>query len=175
MFSRDEFDLGKMRLVEHHIETGEAAPVKLPPWHIPLAFADEDCRELEKLRRRGVIQPSTSPWAAPLVMVQKCCGPLQMCLDYHQINAVTRDVAYPIPHAQDCLDAVAGATLILTMDIMAAYHQVPVAQEDILETAFIMKYGLYEFKTMPFGLKLPHRLIRGYWNWHCLGCSGLHI
>ena len=79
----DEFDLGKTHLVEHHIETGDAAPVKLPPQHIPLAFADEDCKGLEKLKGRGVIQPSTSPWAAPLVMVWKCCGALQMCLDYH--------------------------------------------------------------------------------------------
>ena len=69
------------------------------------------------------------------------------------INAVTRYVAYPIPHTQDCLDAVAGATLFLTMDITAAYHQIPVAKEDILKTTFITKYGLYEFKTMPFGLK----------------------
>ena len=60
---------------------------------------------------------------------------------------------YPIPHAQDCLDAVAGAILFLTMDITAAYHQIPVAKEDIAKTAFITKYGLYEFKTMPFGLQ----------------------
>ena len=153
VFSRDEFDLGKTHLVEHHIETGEAAPVKLPPWHIPLVFAYEDHRELEKLKRRGVIQPLTSPWAAPLVMVQKCCRVPQMCLDYCRLNAVTRDVVYPIPHTQDCLDAVAGATLFLTMDIMAAYHQIPVAKEDIPKMAFITKYGLYEFKTMPFGLK----------------------
>ena len=153
VFSRDEFDLGKMHLMEHHIETGEAAPVKVPPWHIPLAFADEDCREVEKLKRRGVIQPSTSPWAAPLVMVQKHCEVPQMCLDYCRLNAVTRDVAYPIPHTQDCLDVVAGATLFSTMDITAAYHQIPVAKEDILTTAFITKYGLYELKTMPFGLK----------------------
>ena len=45
-------------------------------WHIPLDFADEDCRELEKLKRRGVIQPLTSPWAAPLVIVWKHCGAL---------------------------------------------------------------------------------------------------
>ena len=153
VFSRDEFDLGKTHLVEHHIETGDVAPVKLPPWCIPWTFADEDCKELEKLKRRGVIQPSTSPWAAPLVMVQKCCGAPQMCLDYHQLNAVTKDVAYPIPHTQDCLDAVAEATLFSTMDITAAYHQIPVAKEDIAKTAFITKYGLYEFKTMPFGLK----------------------
>ena len=83
VFSRDEFYLGKTHLVEHHIETEDAAPMKLPPQCIPLAFADEDHKELEKLKRRGVIQPSTSPWAAPLVMVQKCCGTPQICLDYH--------------------------------------------------------------------------------------------
>ena len=86
-------------------------------------------------------------------MVQKCCGVLQICLDYCQLNAVTRYVAYPIPHTQDCLDAVAGTTLFLTKDITGPYHQIPVAKEDILETAFITKYGLYELKTMPFGLK----------------------
>ena len=153
VFSRDEFDLGKTHLVEHHIETGDAALVKLPPQHIPLVFADEDCKELEKLNKRGVIQPSTSLWAAPFVMVQKCCGAPRMCLDYHQLNAVTKDVAYPIPHTQDCLDAVAGATLFPAMDITAAYHQILVAKEDIPKTAFITKYGLYEFKTMPFSLK----------------------
>ena len=66
---------------------------------------------------------------------------------------VTRDVAYTIPHTQDCLDVVAGATLFSTMDITAAYHQIPVAKEDILKMAFITKYALYEFRTMPFGLK----------------------
>ena len=64
VFSKNEYGLGKAHLVDHHIETGDAAPVKYPPRHIPLAFADEDCKELEKLKKRGVIQPSTSPWAA---------------------------------------------------------------------------------------------------------------
>ena len=120
--------------------------MNLPPRCIPLAFADEDCKELEKLKKREVIQPSTLPWATPLVMVWKCCRAMRMCLDYHRLNAVTKDVAYPIPDTQDCLDAVAGATLFSTMDITAAYHQIPVAKEDIPKTAFITKYVLYEFK-----------------------------
>ena len=55
VFSKDKFNLGKTHLVEHHIETGDAAPVKLPPRHISLAFADEDHKELEKLKKRGVM------------------------------------------------------------------------------------------------------------------------
>ena len=88
-----------------------------------------------------------------MVMVWKWCQVPRMCLDYWWLNAITKDTAYPIPHTQDCLDAVAEATIFLMMDITAAYHQVPVAKEDIPKTAFITKYGLYEIKIMPFSLK----------------------
>ena len=76
-----------------------------------------------------------------------------MCLDYQWLNAVTNDVAYPIPHTQECLDAVVGATIFLIMNITVAYHQIPIAEEDIPKTAFITNYELYELKTMPFSLK----------------------
>ena len=51
VISNDEFNLSKTQLVQHHIETGIVASVKLQPRHIPLAFADEDLKELEKLKR----------------------------------------------------------------------------------------------------------------------------
>ena len=57
-----------------------------------------------------------------LVMVWKQCGAPRMCLDYQWLNAVTKDVAYPIPHTHDCLDTVAGATIFSTIDMTAAYH-----------------------------------------------------
>ena len=56
------------------------------------------------------------------------------------------------PRMQDCLDAMAGAAMFSTMDITLAYNQVPVAEKDIPKTAFVTKYGLYEFTKMPFGL-----------------------
>ena len=70
-----------------------------------------------------------------------------------RLNAVTEGVSYPIPCMQDCLDAVAGSGVFFVMDITAAYYQVPVTAKDIPKTAFITKYGLYEFKTLPFGLQ----------------------
>ena len=110
----------------------------------------------EEAEETRVIQPSTSPWTAPHVMVwKKEDGSARMCLDYCRINAVTEDMAYPIPHTQDFLDAVAGSGMFSIKDITAAYHQTPVAEKDTLKTAFFTKYGLYEFKTMPFRLKAP--------------------
>ena len=72
----------------------------------------------------------------------------------YRLNAATENVAHPNPHMQDCLDAVAGSGVFTVMDITAAYHQIAVAAEDIPKTASVTKYGLYQFKTMPFGLKI---------------------
>ena len=73
-------------------------------------------------------------------------------MDYQQLNKVTKDVAYPIPRTQDCLDAMSGTAMFSTMDITSLYNQVPIAEEDIPKTAFVTKCGLCEFTKMPFGL-----------------------
>lgn len=152
-FSENTDHLGLTHLVEHCIDTGDAVPIKQPPRRVPMSEAENERLEIVKLKDRGVIRPSMSPWASPLVMVRKKDGSSRLCVDFRRLNLVTRDDAFPLPRIQDCLDAVAGSTIFSTMDITAAYHQVPVREEDIPKTAFITKYGLYEFTSLPFGLK----------------------
>ena len=121
--------------------------MKLPPRCIPLAFPNEDCKELEKLKKGGVIQPSTSPWPAPLVMVWKQMWstknvPGLLAVKYNNKGCGIPNTPYP-----GLFGCSSGSnSSFLTMDITAAYHQIPVAEEDIPKTAFITKYGLYEFK-----------------------------
>ena len=151
-FSRHENDLGLTHLAEHEIDTGTAKPIKQAPRRTPLAFINEDRQSLEKLQAQGAIRPSMSPWASAVVFVRKRNGKVRLCVDYRQLNVVTKKDAFPLPRIQDCLDAVAGASLFSTMDITSAYNQVPVRVEDIPKTAFVTKYGLFEYLTMPFGL-----------------------
>ena len=92
------------------------------------------------------------PMVYPIVLVQKESGQIHPCVDYQQLNMVTKDVAYPIPKTQGCLDVMSGATRFSTMDITSSYNQVPAAEKDISKTAFVTKYGLHEFAKMPFGL-----------------------
>ena len=91
-------------------------------------------------------------------------GQVWPCIDYQQLNKVTKDLAYPIPRTQDCLNA-------MTMDITLAYNQVPVAEKDIPKTAFVTKYGLYEFTKMPFVLSTAPQT---YEHLMELTLSGLH-
>ena len=152
VFSKNADDLGLTHLTEHVIDTQGHVPIKQPPHRVPMAFANEDVRALEKLQRQGVIRPSSSPWASPIVLVRKKDGSVRFCTDFRKVNAVTKKDAFPIPRTEDCLDAVAGATIFSTFDITSAYHQVPLRESDIPKTAFTTKYGLYEYLTMPFGL-----------------------
>lgn len=148
----NDYDLGLTHLVEHTIDTGDAKPVKQPPRRVPIAFAEEEKKLIMQMQEQGVIRKSSSPWSSPLVLVIKKNGKVRPCVDYRRLNAVTIKDAFPLPRIQDCLDTVAGATIFSTFDLTSGYHQIPVRSEDIHKTAFVTKYGLFEFQTMPFGV-----------------------
>ena len=151
-FSSHEDDLGLTNLGEHEINTGDTPPIRLPPRRTPHAFAGEDAKAINQLMTRGIIRPSTSPWASPVVLVRKKNGEVRHCIDYRRVNSVTKRDAFPLPRTEDCLDAVAGAKLFTTLDITSAYNQIPVKAEDIPKTAFVTRNGLFEYVRMPFGL-----------------------
>ena len=89
VFAKDEFDIGRTNLVEHTIDTGDSRPVKQPPRRMPLAFAGEDRKAIEKFTKQGGIRPSTSQWASPLVMVRKKTGDVHPCVDFRRLNSLT--------------------------------------------------------------------------------------
>ena len=154
VFSKDELDIGRTHLVEHEVDTGVAAPVRLPPRPVPLAYAEAEKNAIDEMLNQGIIRKSSSPWASPICLVKrKNSEKMRLCIDYRRVNALSKGIdAYPLPRVRDCLDAVAGAKLFSTFDITAAYHQIPVKKSHVEKTAFVTKYGLYEWITMPFGL-----------------------
>jgi hypothetical protein len=116
----------------------------------------EELRELKKqlteLQEAGYIHPSSSPWGAPVLFVQKKDGSQRMCVDYRSLNDVTVKNKYPLPRIEDLFDQMIGARVFSKIDLRSGYHQMRIRPSDIPKTAFSTRYGLYEFTVMSFGL-----------------------
>ncbi|GJW74657.1 putative reverse transcriptase domain-containing protein [Tanacetum coccineum] len=108
--------------------------------------------QLQELSDKGFIRPSSSPWGAPVLFVKKKDGSFRMCIDYRELNKLTVKNHYPLPRIDDLFDQLQGLSVYSRIDLRSGYHQLRVREEDILKTAFQIRYGHYEFQVMPFGL-----------------------
>jgi hypothetical protein len=84
--------------------------------------------------------------------VEKKDGTKRMCIDYKSLNEVTVKNKYPLPRIEDLFDQLRGASVFSKIDLRSGYHHLRIRPSDIPKTAFITKYGLYEFMVMSFGL-----------------------
>ena len=151
-FARTKNDLGKCSVLKHHIDTADAAPVRQPLRRTPQAFEGEEEKYIKDQLESGTIYPSKSDWASPLVMVRKRDGEVRVCIDYRKLNERTVKDAYPLPRIDMCIDCLSSAKVFSTIDLQSAYMQLELAEEDRHKSAFITKYGLFEYAVLPFGV-----------------------
>ena len=152
VFSVEDGERGETDLVEFSIDTGDAGPKRQPPRRVPFAVRQEIARHLREMQDRGVIQPSSSPWASPVVLVRKKDGTMRFCVDYRGLNALTKPDKFPLPRIDDLLDQLGKSQYFTTLDLASGYWQIRVEERSREKTAFVTHEGLYEFLVMPFGL-----------------------
>ena len=108
---------------------------------------------MRRLRRDGIIRPSTSGYAAPICPVRKSDGSLRLCVDYRQLNGKTKDTAIPTGNLQEVIESLSGAKFFNILHLARGYFQVPIVEKDKKKRAFRTPSGLYVFNRMPFGLE----------------------
>ena len=126
MFAFTDDELGHSSLVQHHIDTGNAKPVRQQPYRVTPKIRDCIDEHVDQMLEQRVIQPSVSPWTAPVVLVRKKDGSERFCVDYRKLNSVTRRDSHPISHVQDTPDCLHGTGYFSCMDLRSGYWQVKV-------------------------------------------------
>ena len=107
---------------------------------------------LQELLEKGFIQPSTSPFGAPILFAKKKDGSLRLCVDYRALNKLTIKDVTPLPNIAELRDRLRKAKFLTKIDLLDGYYNIRIAEEDVPKTAFRTRYGHFEFTVLPFGL-----------------------
>jgi hypothetical protein len=107
---------------------------------------------IKELLEKQFIHRSSSLWGAPVIFVPKKDGTQRLCMDYHALNEVTIKNKYLLPRIDDLFNQLCGVCMFSKIDPRSGYHQLKIRESDISKTAFVSRYGLYEYTVMSFGL-----------------------
>ena len=143
---------GETNLISHSITLTTDIPVRSKPYKVPYAKIDILKTEVAKMLKLGIIKESKSPFASPVVLVDKPDGSVRFCVDYRKMNKITIFDAEPVPNPDAIFAKICNSKYFSKIDLSKGYWQIPISNADGEKTAFVCEHGLFEFVRMPFGL-----------------------
>ncbi|KAH7703146.1 hypothetical protein AAVH_29685, partial [Aphelenchoides avenae] len=153
IFALTESELTQTDLVMHHIETVDERPISTRVRQIPYALREKFAAMLKDYLSRGLISPSTSPYASPVVLVSKKeKGSIRMCVDYRLINDKTVKTNFPLINIDTTLMSLGKRKYFTSIDFLCGYFQIRTEPASKHKTAFSTPLGHYEFNVMPMGM-----------------------
>lgn len=143
---------GECTVAEHRVKLSNDQPVVSKPYAVPHSLRESLKSDLEEMQRMGIIRPSDSPYASPIVIVKKKDGSNRICIDFRKLNQVTEVDPEPMPPLKDVVQSLGGDMFFSKLDMSRGYWQLKVAPEDVAKTAFVTQFGKFESLRMPFGM-----------------------
>jgi hypothetical protein len=126
--------------------------VSLPPFFASPAKKEVMDKQMDAWLKLEVIEPSQSPWGAPAFIVYRN-GKARMVIDYRKLNDRVIPDEFPLPRQEEILQSLSGAQWLSTLDALAGFTQLEMAEKDKEKTAFRTHRGLFQFLRMPFGFR----------------------
>lgn len=151
-FAAHPDDIGHVESPQFTIDTGNASPVKVPPYRLPHSQLPILRKEVSRMLELGVIEPANSPWCASPVLVEKRDGTPRFCVDYRKLNALVTKDSFPLPRFDDVFDAIGNSKIFSTLDFQMGYWQYSISPSSRPKTAFVADGKCYQFTVVPFGI-----------------------
>lgn len=146
-------DVPRVASVEpYKIKLTDKTPVRSKPYPIPYKFQEAVSNEIAAMEEAGIIEPSTSPYCSPTIVVDKKDEGVRLCGDFRKLNAVTVFDAEPMPDQESIMCRLTGSTIFTKMDLTEGFFQIPLHPESRKLTAISTPKGLFHFLVLPFGL-----------------------
>ena len=143
---------GRTDLIQHDIKLSTSEPIRSKGYPVPFKARDVMDSEIKEMLELDVIEKSVSPYSSPVVLVPKKDGSVRFCIDFRKLNKVTEFDAEPMPNMEEVINRMSGHKFFTRMDCSKGYWQVCLPDNCKHLTAFETPQGLFQFKTMPFGL-----------------------
>lgn len=154
IFANDIKDLGCCDTITHKIRLTDNIPVRQKPFRVPHNLQPEMKRQIDQLLEADIIEPSTTPYAAPVLLVKKQDGSYRLVSDLRRLNEKTLPDNFPLPNMNEMLDMLGGANYFSTLDLTSGFYQMKLDENDIHKTGIVVQnMGSFQYKRLPFGLK----------------------
>lgn len=145
-------ELGCANDTEMEIKLHDTTPVVYRPYRLSYSEREVVRNIVKELEEAGIVRPSSSNYASPIILVKKKTGDYRLCIDFRALNKKTVKEHYPLPRIDDQLDSLSGFKYYTSLDLASGYYQIKMSDTSKHLTAFVTPDGHYEFDRMPFGL-----------------------
>jgi hypothetical protein len=151
-FSKTKWDVGHCKTLPFRLDLKpDATPHSDRPYRYSPTMTNLIRVEVDKLLAAGIIRPSLSQWASPVVGVLKPDGTARITVNFKKLNSQTVIPQIPIPNIEDLLNSLGGSTVFTTLDITSGYFTCAIDDDAIPLTAMVTSFGLYEWTRCPQG------------------------
>ena len=152
IFSKGEHDIGCANVKPAKLVTGDQAPINIRPYKNPAALIKELQRQIDALLAADIIEPSTSPWSFPSILVPKKSKKYRLTINYKKLNDILKKNAMAPPDIESIMERLGGMQYLTILDARSGFFHIPLDEDSREKTAFRGPFGSYQFKRLPQGL-----------------------
>ena len=153
LFLESDDPLPACSIEKFSIITESPQPISTHPYRTPFSVRNELRSILDQFLENKLIEPCSSPWNSPSLLVRKKDGRFRLVIDYRRLNDATLQMHHPLPNLEDSISYLEKSRVYSMCDMIKGFHQIDLDEDSKQKTAFSNEFGQFQYTRMPMGCK----------------------